>query len=96
MAANGEVAFVGPRGGATATPCYRITGVPGAGSPLGFTPLRAYPDPMAVMTVQLQLEDDLVHGIRELAAARGEPEDAVVTQALASFLGCMTLYPRFV
>ncbi|MGI8624886.1 MAG: hypothetical protein ACR2NB_15715 [Solirubrobacteraceae bacterium] len=41
---------------------------------------------MAVMTVQLRLEDDLVHGIRELAAARGEPEDVVVTQALASFL----------
>lgn len=46
---------------------------------------------MAVMTIQLQLEDDLVHGIRELAAARGEPEDAVVTQALASFLGFSAL-----
>ncbi len=46
---------------------------------------------MAVMTVQLQLEDDLMHGIRELAAARGEPEDAVVTQALTSFLGFSAL-----
>jgi len=46
---------------------------------------------MAVMTIQLQLEDDLVHGIRKLAAARGEPEDAVVTQALTSFLGFSAL-----
>ena len=49
---------------------------------------------MTVMTIQLQLEDDLVHGIRELAAARGEPEDAVVTQALTSFLGFSALASR--
>ena len=63
----------------------------GGRSHLDLTPLGAYPGPMAVMTIQLQLDDDLVHGIRELAAARGEPEDAVVTQALASFLGFSAL-----
>lgn len=47
--------------------------------------------PVTTVQLQLQLDDDLVHGIRELAAARGEAQDAVVAQALASFLGFSAL-----